>query len=103
MTTYTPQMLDALRKASPIDIDKAANLASDFGLPRRSVIAKAVSMKDVDYVAKPKSKGKKADVTKADLIQMIRDQLSLAPRSGDLTKDDLRKIVASFDASIQAA
>ena len=96
-------MLSQMRKASPIDYAKAISLSNDFGIPTRSVIAKAVSMKDVDYTPKPKQASKQAGVTKLQLVASIRQKLNLPPRDGDLTKDDLVIIAKSVALNLDSA
>ena len=89
MSNYTDKMLSQMRKASPIDYDKAVQLASDFGLPLRSIVSKAVSMDNVDYIPKARNQAKTDGITKAQLVNDIRKALNLSPKDGDLTKADL--------------
>ena len=92
MSNYTDKMLSQMRKASPINYDKAAALASDFGLPTRSIIAKAVQMDDVVYIPKARAI-KQNGTTKAQLIASIRKVLAMPAKSGDLSKDDLATVL----------
>lgn len=96
-------MLSQMRKASPIDYDKAVQLASDFGLPLRSIVSKAISMDNVDYIPKPKNQGKKVGITKAQLANDIRKALNLSPKDGDLTKVDLIAIQKAIVSDVANA
>ena len=103
MSKYTDNMLSQMRKASPIDMRKAVALASDFGLPVRSVVSKATSMDDVVYLAKPKTKAKKDGITKAQLADNIRKALKLPAKDGDLSKVDLIAIQKAIVADVANA
>ena len=103
MSNYTDKMLSQMRKASPIDYDKAVKLASDFGLPLRSIVSKAISMDNVDYISKPKNQGKKVGITKAQLANDIRKALNLSPKDGDLTKVDLIAIQKAIVSDVANA
>ena len=67
---YTPEMVNMLRKAQPIDFDKAQALAKELNKNVRSVIAK-VKREGFDYISKPAPAKKKAAPTKGDLVHAI--------------------------------
>ena len=67
---YTPEMVNMLRKAQPIDFDKAQALAKELNKNVRSVIAK-VKREGFDYISKPAPAKKKAAPTKGDLVTAI--------------------------------
>ena len=67
---YTPEMVNMLRKAQPIDFDKAQALAKELNKNVRSVIAK-VKREGFDYISKPAPAKKKAAPTKVDLVHAI--------------------------------
>ena len=56
---YTIEQETQIREESPITYDMANTLAEKFGKTIRSVIAKACSMQDVEYIPK----GKEINVT----------------------------------------
>ena len=65
---YTPEMEQAIKAASPLNIVSARVLAEKLGRKPRSIIAKAKSM-GLDYtVAKPTRKDGKPVVRKNDLV-----------------------------------
>ena len=67
---YTPEMVQKLREAQPIDFDKAQALAKELNKNVRSVIAK-VKREGLDYISKPAPAKKKAAPTKGDLVHAI--------------------------------
>ena len=67
---YTPEMVQKLREAQPIDFDKAQALAKELNKNVRSVIAK-VKREGFDYISKPAPAKKKAAPTKVDLVHAI--------------------------------
>ena len=67
---YTPEMVNMLREAQPIDFDKAQDLAKKLNKNVRSVIAK-VKREGLDYISKPAPAKKKAAPTKGDLVHAI--------------------------------
>ena len=93
MSNYTTQMIAQIENAQPLNLDKAKELASKFGLSHRSIISKAKQM-GFEYVAKAKP-AKKAtnEPTKADILVGIREACELADRDGDLTKAELQIIL----------
>ncbi len=74
---YTSKMEDEMRENSPITYDVAVILADKFGKKLRSVIAKACSMHDVEYIAKErKTKSGETIVSKSALVSQISDSLN---------------------------
>ena len=67
---YTPEMVNMLREAQPIDFDKAQDLAKKLNKNVRSVIAK-VKREGLDYISKPAPAKKIAAPTKVDLVHAI--------------------------------
>ena len=67
---YSPEMVQMLREAQPIDFDKAQDLAKKLNKNVRSVIAK-VKREGLDYISKPAPAKKKAAPTKGDLVHAI--------------------------------
>ena len=90
---YTPQMIQQMRAAQPLNIEKCKALASDFGTSHRSVISKAKfeGFEYVPAVRKPTAT-KRVGPSKAELLEAIRKSLTLADRTGDLTKSELVKV-----------
>lgn len=96
MSDYTPAMIAKLQAAAPLNLDKAKDLASDFGLSHRSVISKAKHL-GLEYVAQPKRvASKRVGPTKADTLGAIRKALALPDREGDLTKAELESVLESI-------
>ena len=91
---YTPQMIQQMRAAQPLNIEKCRALASDFGTSHRSVISKA-KFEGFDYVpaVRKPTATKRVGPTKADLLGAIRKSLSLSDRLGDLTKSELGTVL----------
>ena len=67
---YSPEMVQTLKDAQPIDFDKAQALAKQLNRNVRSIIAK-VKREGLDYVSKPAPAKKKAAPTKHDLVTAI--------------------------------
>ena len=96
MSNYTPKMIEQIKAAAPLNIEKARALAADFGLSHRSVISKAKHL-DVEYTpAVRKAASKAAGPTKAETLAAIRKALSLPERSGDFTKAELAVIAENI-------
>ena len=75
---YTSKMEDEMRENSPITYDVAVVLADKFGKKLRSVIAKACSMHDVEYIAKErKTKSGETIVSKSALVSQISETLGV--------------------------
>lgn len=95
MSNYTETMIAAMRKAAPLNLEIAKDLASDFGLSHRSVISKAKSL-GLEYVkASPKARAA-TGITKAELTDAIRQAVALPDRSGDLTKAELDVVLSNL-------
>lgn len=100
-TEYTPPMMAAIRKAEPLTLEKAKQLAQldDFsraGKSHRSIISKAQSM-GVEYIKlTPTRKPRENTPTKAAYLDSIRKALALPEREGDLTKSELAAILANI-------
>ena len=98
---YTPTMMSAIRKAEPLTLAKAKELAQrdEFtraGKSHRSIISKAQSM-GVEYVKlTPARKPRENTPTKAAYLVSIRKALALPEREGDLTKAELSAILESI-------
>ena len=73
---YTPEMEQAIKAASPLDIATAKVLANKLGRKPRSVIAKAISMGLPYNAAKPTRKDGSPVVRKAELVSAIEKSLS---------------------------
>ena len=67
---YTPEMVQMLREAQPIDFEKAQDLSKKLKKNVRSVIAK-VKREGLEYISKPAPAKKKAAPTKGDLVHAI--------------------------------
>ena len=94
MSNYTETMIATMRKVAPLNLDKAKDLASGFGVSHRSVISKAKSL-GIEYVkAGPRARASNGP-TKAELCEAIRKAVALPDRSGDLTKDELSAILSN--------
>jgi hypothetical protein len=95
MSNYTETMIATMRKVAPLNLDKAKDLASGFGVSHRSVISKAKSL-GLEYVkASPKARAAKG-ITKAELTDAIRQAVALPDRSGDLTKAELDVVLSNL-------
>ena len=98
---YTPPMMAAIRKAEPLTLEKAKQLAQldDFtkaGKSHRSIISKAQSM-GLEYIKlTPTRKPRENTPTKAAYLDSIRKALALPEREGDLTKAELAAILANI-------
>ena len=93
MSNYTEKMIATMKAAAPLNLAKAQDLASDFGVSHRSVISKAKS-EGIEYVAATRKAASKSNgPTKADILRGIREGLSLGDREGDLTKTELVAIL----------
>ena len=73
---YTPEMEQAIKTASPLNIAKARVLAEKLERKPRSVIAKAISMGLPYNAAKPTRKNGTPVVRKAELVSAIEKSLS---------------------------
>ena len=75
MSNYTPAMIAKLQAAAPLNLDKAKDLAADFGLSHRSVISKAKHL-GLDYIVAPKA-AKKIRSSKADTVDAIAKAINV--------------------------
>ncbi len=73
---YTPEMVQKLRDAQPLNFDKAKAFAKDFRKPVRSVVAKIVR-EGLQYNGKPAPAKKKAAPRKADMVEAICEALCI--------------------------
>ena len=95
MSNYTETMIKAIRNAAPLDIEKAKELAAEFGgvVTHRSVISKAKHL-GVEYVKAQRAPASRdSGPTKAALLVIIRELVELPEREGDLTKAELASIL----------
>jgi hypothetical protein len=71
-SVYTVEMIEAMTAQAPLNAEKCAALATEFGngITSRSVIAKAKSA-GIDYTVKAAPARKKAAVSKLDLVKAI--------------------------------
>jgi len=90
MSNYTPAMIAQLQAAAPLNLNKAKDLAADFGLSHRSVISKAKHL-GLDYIVAPKA-AKKIRSSKADTVDAIAKALACDPN--DLDGLALAKVAA---------
>ena len=95
MSNYTPKMIERIRAAAPLNLEKARELAGEFGLGHRSVISKAKHL-GVEYISAVRAASKPAGPTKAQTLAAIRANLSLPEREGDLTKAELEAVAVEL-------
>ena len=95
---YTPEMVQMLREAQPIDFDKAQALAKELNKNVRSVIAK-VKREGLEYISKPAPAKKKAAPTKGDLVAAICKALDIDSCDGleKATGIALAKLLANIE------
>tara|TARA_B100001059_G_scaffold218011_1_gene237796 strand:+ start:333 stop:755 length:423 start_codon:yes stop_codon:yes gene_type:complete len=72
MSNYTTKMIAIMDDRSPITRTVADDLASEFGLPVRSVISKAVLL---GLYQKPQAKASSSRTTKAEMVKAIENAL----------------------------
>ena len=72
MSNYTTKMIATMDDRSPITRAIADDLATEFGLPVRSVISKAVLL---GLYQKPQAKAKASRSTKVDMVRAIETAL----------------------------
>lgn len=89
--SYTTSQEQALRNAAPITNSSAAEFAAEFGVSKRSVIAKAVSLK-LYQKAPPRARAA-AKPTKADVVDQIGEALNAGDLSG-LEGASMKSLVA---------
>ena len=95
---YTPEMVQMLRDAQPIDFDKAQTLSKKLNKNVRSVIAK-VKREGLEYISKPAPAKKKAAPTKGDLVAAICRALDIDSCDGleKATGIALAKLLANIE------
>jgi hypothetical protein len=84
---YTPEMVEAIKAAAPLNLEKAKAVGLAIGRSYRSVIAKAKSEK-VEYVSKPAPAKKEKPETKSEIVGDI------SKMCGGLVLDGLDKAPA---------
>ena len=72
MSSYTTKMVARLNELSPITRTVADDLATEFGLPVRSVISKAVLL---GLYKKAEAKASSSRTTKAEMVKAIENAL----------------------------
>lgn len=95
---YTPEMVQMLRDAQPIDFDKAQTLSKKLNKNVRSVIAK-VKREGLEYISKPAPAKKKAAPTKGDLVHAICKAVNIDSCDGleKATGIALAKLLANIE------
>ena len=95
---YTPEMVQMLREAQPIDFEKAQALSKKLNRNVRSIIAK-VKREGLDYISKPAPAKKKAAPTKGDLVAAICRALNIDSCDGleKATGIALAKLLANIE------
>ena len=74
MSKYTPTMIEALRNAQPLNLEKAQTFSSEWGVSYRSIIAKVLSL-GLTYEKKAVRASSSDRPTKADLVREIERSL----------------------------
>lgn len=93
MSHYNEKRIAILRENAPLNFEKAKELGSSFGVPTKSIIAKALSL-GIEYQKKPVARSTKPQgPTKAALVREIRQTLNMANREGDFTKQEVAAIL----------
>ena len=69
MSAYNDTMIATMKKVAPLNLDKAKDLASAFGVSHRSVISKAISL-GIAYDKAPASP-RKVRAAKMDTVKAI--------------------------------
>ncbi len=95
---YSPEMVQMLREAQPIDFEKAQALSKKLNRNVRSIIAK-VKREGLDYISKPAPAKKKAAPTKGDLVAAICRALNIDSCDGleKATGIALAKLLANIE------
>ena len=71
-TNYTTEQENQIRELSPITYDIAVELGERFGKKLRSIIEKACSMEDVEYLPKEKVSKNGSEITrKSEIVERI--------------------------------
>ena len=93
MSNYTDSMVAKIKAAAPLNLEIAKQLASDLGVPTRSVISKAKHL-GVEYVKAQRAPASRdAGPTKVAMLVSIRQLMDLPEREGDLTKAEIAAIL----------
>ena len=74
MSKYTPTMIEALRSAQPLNLEKAQSFSAEWGVSYRSIIAKVLSL-GLTYEKKAVVSSSSDRPTKADLVREIEQSL----------------------------
>ena len=74
MSKYTPTMIEALRSAQPLNLEKAQSFSAEWGVSYRSIIAKVLSL-GLTYEKKAVTSSSSDRPTKADLVREIEQSL----------------------------
>lgn len=72
---YTDAMVARMRESAPLNKDKAAALAAEFGKTTRSIIAKA-KRENIEYQNAEPAKKRPKGATKADMVAAIEAKLN---------------------------
>ena len=80
MSKYTPTMIEALRTAQPLNLEKAQSFSSEWGMSYRSIIAKALSL-GLTYEKKAVVSSS-SKPTKRDMVAEIERALDADSLSG---------------------
>ena len=74
MSKYTPTMIEAMRTAQPLNLEKAQSFSAEWGVSYRSIIAKALSL-GLTYEKKAVISSSSDRPTKADLVRKSSNHL----------------------------
>ena len=74
MSKYTPTMIEAMREAQPLNLEKAQSFSSEWGVSHRSIIAKALSL-GLTYEKKAVVSSSSSKPTKKDIVREIEQSL----------------------------
>lgn len=97
---YTPEMVETLRAAAPVNYETAQALAVELGKGVRSIIAKC-KREGIEYVSKPApAKKKPAGLTKAELVSGIAAKVEVDDLAGleKATGQSLGKLLAALSS-----
>lgn len=78
---YSAKQEELIINSAPLDLAKATAIAEQIGKTPRSVIAKALSL-DVEYHSKKPEPKRVSQITKADLVIAISEELQGANLAG---------------------
>ena len=74
MSKYTPTMIESLRNAQPLNLEKAQTFSAEWGVSYRSIIAKVLSL-GLTYEKKAAAASSSPRPTKVDLVREIERSL----------------------------